>query len=102
MLDLNIAHHFSSGVYARQMHLPAGHYAQSHKHHFDHLSILASGRVTLEVDGVAAIHEGPACLQIEADTIHTITAITDSVWFCIHATNVTEVDQIDHTLIKEA
>lgn len=42
-INLDIHHFFSSGVYVRQMHLPAGHFAQSHRHKFEHVSILAQG-----------------------------------------------------------
>lgn len=101
MIDLHIQHHFSSGVYARQMYLPAGHVAQSHKHRFDHLSVLAQGEVLLEVAGVSTRYQAPACITIAAHAVHTITAIHDTVWFCIHATSETDVEQIDHSLISE-
>lgn len=47
-IDLQIQHHFGKQVYVKQMHLPAGHVAQSHKHTFDHLSILAVGNALVE------------------------------------------------------
>jgi hypothetical protein len=37
---------------------------------------------------------------IKANAIHTITALTDVVWFCLHATSITDPAQIDHTLIQ--
>ena len=40
-------------------------------------------------------------MTIVADVAHKIYAVTDIVWFCIHATNETDADKIDHTLIKE-
>lgn len=101
MIDLQIQHFFSSGVYARHMHLPAGHFAQSHRHTFEHLSILAQGEVLLEVDGVATRYCAPACITIAANAVHTITAIRDTTWYCIHATHETDPDKIDHSLIKE-
>ena len=59
-INLDIQHFFSSGVYVRQMHLPAGHFAQSHRHKFEHVSILAQGEVLLEVDDVMTRHCAPA------------------------------------------
>ena len=100
MLDLQIQHHFGNRVYAKQMHLPANHFAQSHKHTFDHLSILAVGDAMVEVDGVATRYSAGSCILIKANAIHTITAITDCVWFCIHATDLTDPQQIDETLIE--
>lgn len=100
-IDLRIQHHFSSGLYAKQMFLPADHFAVTHAHNFDHFSILASGRVTVEVDGVESEYVGPACIEIKAGEHHKITAHEDSVWFCIHATDVADPDSVDEVLIMK-
>lgn len=102
MIDLQIQHHFSSGVYARQMFLPAGHVAQSHRHHFEHLSILAQGEIVLTVNGDTTTYQAPACITIAAHAVHSITAVTDTHWFCIHATQETDAEQIDHNLVEGA
>lgn len=101
-IDLNIKHFFSGREYAKKMTLPAGHYAESHEHQFDHLSILASGRVTVTVDGVATDYTGPDCITIRAGQMHRIDARSDSVWFCVHATDETDPDKVDSVLIEEA
>lgn len=100
MLDLQIQHHFGNHVYAKQMHLPGGHVAHTHKHTFYQLSILAVGDAMVEVDGVTTEVAAGNCITIKAHAIHTITELTDCVWFCIHATDVTDPDRIDHTLIE--
>lgn len=98
-IDLGVVHHFSDGLYARQMMLPAGHYAVTHAHEYDHLSILATGRVLLEVDGVITDLTAPACVTVAAGKHHRITAMEDATWFCIHATDETDVDKLDEVLI---
>jgi quercetin dioxygenase-like cupin family protein len=70
-----------------------------HKHKFDHLSILASGSIELMVDGERKIVHAPACLTIEANKHHGVKSITDVVWYCIHATECTDTDEIDEVLI---
>lgn len=100
MIDLNIKHHFSDGVYAKQMALPKGHFALSHKHNYSHLSILASGVAVVEVDGVEATYIAPACIEIKAHAEHKITALENVVWYYVHATNETDVSKIDEVLIK--
>jgi quercetin dioxygenase-like cupin family protein len=102
MLDLQIEHYFSGREYARKMVLPAGHQADTHRHNFDHLSILASGIARVTVDGETTQHIGPECLAIRAGAVHHIEAVTGIVWFCIHATGETDPDKIDHELIKES
>jgi len=99
-IDLHIQHYFSGREYARRMTLPAGHYAESHRHNFDHLSILATGKVRVTVDGVDTEYNGPECLTIRAGQVHRIEALTDTVWFCVHATDETNPDNIDHQLIE--
>ncbi|SCX58902.1 cupin domain-containing protein [Nitrosospira sp. Nsp1] len=95
-----IKHYFSDGVYAKQMHIDAGQYIVSHKHKYSHMSILASGEVVVRIEGEEIRYEAPACIEIGADQHHMITAIKDSVWFCIHATAETDVERIDETLIS--
>ena len=99
--DLRTVHHFSSGVYAKQMHLPAGHAAVSHKHAYDHLSILAAGAVVVATDEGSLTFRAPACLTIKAGMNHSITALEDVTWFCIHATEETDPKQVDRVLIQK-
>jgi quercetin dioxygenase-like cupin family protein len=94
-----INHHFSAGVYAKETRIPVGHVLVQHKHKFSHLSILASGSIELMVDGERKIIHAPACLTIEADKHHGVKSLTDVVWYCIHATECTDMDDIDEVLI---
>ena len=98
---MNIVHHFGGGVYSKEAHIPQGLAMAQHMHKHDHLSILASGIAVVTVDGVSSRITGPACLMIAAGKSHTVAAVTDLVWFCIHATDETDPDKVDHTLIKE-
>jgi quercetin dioxygenase-like cupin family protein len=94
-----IEHHFSAGVYAKEVCIPAGQVLVQHKHKFDHLSILASGLIELMVGDKRTTIDAPACLTIKANEHHGVKAITDVVWYCIHATDCTDIDQIDDLLI---
>jgi mannose-6-phosphate isomerase-like protein (cupin superfamily) len=94
-----IHHHFSSGVYAKETRIPAGYVLVQHAHKHDHLSILASGSVELVVDGVKSVVEAPACLTIAAGKHHGVKSLTDVVWYCVHATDCTDEDEIDEMLI---
>jgi quercetin dioxygenase-like cupin family protein len=99
--NVDIVHHFTSGVYAKEVKVPAGSKLCQHIHNFDHMSVLASGTAKINVDGVDAVLTGPKCLTIEANKQHSVEALTDVVWFCIHATDHTDVDNVDMTLIGE-
>ena len=100
-IDLGIIHNFSDGLYAKQMSVPQGYVVGTHAHTFSHLSILAKGKVVVRTDEGYAEYTAPACLEIKEGIHHAIEALEDTVWFCIHATNETDVDKIDEVLIKK-
>jgi len=96
-----IEHHFGGGVYAKETRIPAGYLLGQHAHKHDHLSILASGSVKVGVDGETKFFHAPACITIEAGKEHYVLAMTDVVWYCVHATDCTDADQVDAVLIQE-
>ena len=97
-----IIHHFSSGVYAKETHIPMGHVLVQHTHKFSHLSILAVGTVELMVDGIKSTISAPACITMQEGRHHGVKALTDVVWYCAHATDCTNIDKIDEVLIAPA
>ena len=102
-VDPKTIHHFSDGLYAKQMVIPKGFIAGQHKHHYSHLSILAKGHVIVRTDESAIEYIAPTCIEIKAEIFHTIEALEDSAWFCIHATEATnekDTDKIDAVLIS--
>lgn len=98
---LGQVHHFADGLYAKQVHIPANHVVGQHAHNYSHLSVLAQGKVLIEVDDEQYTYTAPACFEIPANKKHRVFAITDAVWFCIHATSETDVDKIDEVLVSE-
>lgn len=103
-IDLHTRHFFSEKIYAKQMKLPKGHFAVSHKHNYDHLSILASGIAEVTTDTETRQYTAPSCIEIKAGIEHTIVAIEDVSWFCIHAISSEDrdVNKIDQVLIEKA
>lgn len=98
-MQASIAHHFGAGVYAKETRIPAGLCLTQHVHAHDHLSILADGVVDVRVDGKVQRHYAPACLTIAAGKTHEVTALVDTVWYCVHSTDETDPDKVDAVLI---
>ena len=94
----NTEHFFTEGVYARKMSIPKGMQVPTHKHVYDHLSILAQGRVRVAVGPVITEYVAPAMIEIKKNIAHKITAIEDSVWFCVHATDATDIESLEQTV----
>lgn len=95
----SIEHHFVDGIYAKQMTIDKNSKIPTHKHVYDHLSILAKGRVRVTVNQETVEYSAPAAIEIKRDLVHTLTAMEDSVWFCIHATEATDPESADKTII---
>ena len=57
--------------------------------------------VEVAVDGARRTVTGPACLTIEAGKYHAVRALTDAVWYCIHATDCTDPAQVDEVVIAK-
>ena len=95
-------HHFIGGVYAKEMKYPLGWIIKSHKHKYDHMSILSQGSVVLEVEGVKEVFEAPAVISVKAHKTHSVLALEVVVWFCIHKIEGEfDIDTVDETLIEE-
>lgn len=97
----DMQHHFSDNLYAKEILLSAGSLVVQHKHKFDHLSILAKGKVIVLFDEDAVEYTAPACINIVKGVDHAIKALEDSVWFCVHATDETDATKVDEVLIQE-
>ena len=79
---------FFGNIWVRQHDLKkAGEFIDGHKHHFDHVSLLTSGRVMVEVDGHPPKEfVAPTFIVIRKEHNHKITALEDdTLWYCVFA-----------------
>ena len=99
-----IKHHFSDGVYAKEQRLGKGYMVETHAHKYDHLSIMCGGPVEVDCDGISTMYVDHACITIKAGVKHKITALGDSVWFCIHkvSDDLVDFEKIDELLIVQS
>lgn len=101
----SIRHHFAGqddgkGVYAKETLIPAGVLLVQHRHLYAHLSVLASGIVRVAINGQEKIWHGPAAITIRKGEEHSVFALTDAVWFCIHPTDEADADKVDDAILK--
>lgn len=78
-------HHFASGVYCREMRLPAGYVLVGKIHKTENMSVLLQGhiRVTTET-GTTELH-APQIMVSAPGTKRVGYAITDTIWLSLHA-----------------
>lgn len=99
-LGIEVAHEFGGGTYIKTTHIPAGCVLSQHQHDHDHLSVLVSGSVRLYVDGIARELSGFQVLTIEAGRIHAVESITDAIWLCVWASDCTDPERVDATILR--
>jgi len=106
LVQPDVFHHCMGGVYILEMHLhEPGAIIVTHKHTYDHFAILGSGEVEVQIDGITKRVVGPSVIKIEAHKNHAVLAITDVVWFCVHAVpsdlnDETAISYMDEVLVE--
>ena len=65
----------------------------------DAIGKLAKGKVAVMMGEDVEVIEAPACVEIKAGLTHGIKALTDCVWFCVHATDEKDPSKVDDILI---
>lgn len=76
-----------ANLFSRMMHFKkAGDVEIGHTHQFDHLTLLASGKLKVTVEGVSTEFTAPHMIYIHKDKVHELEAMEDeTVAYCIHA-----------------
>jgi hypothetical protein len=98
---LKLIHHFSPGVYARELHIPADCTLTGEIHKYPQLNILSKGRMqVLLEDGIKEI-EAPFTVVSPAGTKRIAYAHTDCVWTTILHTFETDIPTIEKYFIAK-
>jgi len=76
-----------ANLFSRMMHFNnAGDIEYGHTHSFDHLTLLAKGKLKVTVEGQVTEFTAPHMIYIKADKMHELVSLEDdTVAFCIHA-----------------
>lgn len=101
---LGVIHYFpteGNPVYMRRMRAPAGFVIGSHRHKYEHYSVLCTGKVRVTYASEVEEYEAPSVMVVPAGVEHRIEALTDIVWLCVHGTTETDRDSIDEVLIAK-
>lgn len=85
-----------ANLFSRMMRFEnAGDIEIGHTHQFDHLTLLAKGKLKVTVEGVVSEFTAPHMIYIHKDKVHELEALTDeTVAYCIHALRDKETNEI--------
>ncbi len=100
-LNLQVVHHFSEGVYARELHIPAGTILVGEIHKFKNLNILSQGSMQVSTEEGIATVDAPFTVVSPAGTKRIAYTLTDCVWTTIHGTKETDLNKIEKHFIAK-
>jgi hypothetical protein len=98
-LNLKVVNYFSHGVYARELHIPAGTLLTGEIHKFENFNILSKGDISVLTDDGMKRVEAPFSIVSPPGTKRIAFAHTDCIWTTIHGTFETDIDKIKHYFI---
>jgi len=101
-VECKVIHHFSKGVYARELHIPAGVILTGEIHKFENLNILSEGKIQVLVGGDIQEVEAPFTVVSPPGTKRIARTLTDCVWTTIHGTDEKDLDIIERTFIAKS
>ena len=98
-IDIEESHKFYDGLYMRSIFIPAGSLIVGKRHRHSTLNILLKGKMQVS-DGTTTIEvEAPYVVETLPNTKKAALALEDSIWANIHATNNTNLDELEEEFI---
>lgn len=91
-VDALTTHHFSDGVYMRELLIPAGHVCVGKIHRAEHLNILLRGTIAVLTEHGVRELTGPCIIKSNAGIKRAGYAVTDTVWMTVHPNPDNEQD----------
>lgn len=101
-LDLPVKHHFSQGIYARELFIPKGTLLTGKIHKYEQLNIMSKGDMSvLTDDGIVRV-QAPFTIVSPPGTKRVAYAHEDTVWTTIHGTDETDLEKLEDHYIAQS
>ena len=100
-VEPEVVHHFAPGLYAREMHVPAGVLLTGKIHRHAHLNVMSAGSAVLVNESGRQVVTAPYSFVSAPGTKRAFYAIEDMVWTTFHPTDETDLDKIEAEWIVE-
>ena len=100
-VELEVKHHFSYGIYARELFIPKGVMLTGKIHKTEQLNILTKGDISVLVDDEMVRVRAPFTIVSKAGTKRIAIAHEDSIWITIHGTHERDLEKIEEFFIAQ-
>jgi quercetin dioxygenase-like cupin family protein len=99
LLEGEVLHHHSYGVYGRELRVKAGSVIVGHIHKFTNMNVLLEGEMSVVTDD-GPVRVGPGFLVVSPPgTKRAAYAHTDCRWLTVHGTHETDLEKIEQQFI---
>jgi hypothetical protein len=96
-------HHFSDGIYARELKIPAGVCIVGALHKTRHFMMVSKGKCSIATHEGSTVVEAPYMVETEPGIKRVVYAETDTVMTTFHVTNETDIEKIaEQILVQES
>ena len=101
-LELKVVHHFSHGVYARELHIPKDTLLTGEIHKCENLNILSQGEISVLTQNGMERVKAPFTIVSPPGTKRIAYAHEDCVWTTIHGTFERDLKKIETIFIAKS
>lgn len=101
IIHIEPTHHFSTGIYAREIFIPKGTTLTGKIHRTEHLNIISQGDISVMTEHGIKRLKAPCTIVSKPGTKRVGYAHEDTVWTTIHGTNETDLVRLEEELIAE-
>ena len=100
-LEIKTTHHFSKGVYAREIFIPKGALIVGKIHKHECLNIVSKGDISfISIDGAKRV-QAPYTVLASPGVKRIGYAHEDTIWTTVHGTNETDLKKIEDEFIAK-
>ena len=99
-VELPVKHYHAAGLYARELLIPAGVVLTGKVHKAEHFSMLMQGEIFVWTEQGMQRLKAPHILHCLPGTKRVGYAITDTRWVTVHATDKTDVAELEAELVE--
>jgi len=97
-----LTHKFAPGMYVREIFIPKGTCVVGKIHKHDHPNFILKGEVLVITEHEGKEHlKAPLSIISKAGTKRIVLALEDTIWITVHATNETDLMEIERVVIAK-
>ena len=98
-IDLKVVHHFSRGLYARELHIPAGTVLTGKIHKTEHICTISEGEIGIMDEHSHGLFKAPITFISKPGVKRMGLAHTDTIFTTYHVTDKTDISELEADLV---